>query len=165
MYGSPESSKLKGVNIGTPKSSRALLRAFVNLLQQYVKDSLAEYRVSIRASHLWRCVDERREACIRLRLVLPIRCVHPDLPEDFLDTPFCLWVLPPVVCVEDRALGGISKRKGRVDAPRALVVHNIRADLADLLRCPSVVEVIILDLEVLAERDKNGQRDLVVVWI
>ena len=153
------------MNVHIPKSCPALLRALVNLLQQYVKDGLAEYRVAIRALHLWRCVNERLKACIRSCLILHIRRVHPVLPEDFLGTSFCLWALPPVFCVENRAPGGIGQHEGRVDAPRAFVVHDVRADLADLLWCPSVVEVVILDLEVLAERDKNSQRNLVVVWI
>ena len=64
-----------------------------------------------------------------------------------------------------RSLGGIGTREGRVDAPRALVVHDVRANLADLLRRPGVVEEVILDLEVLAERDEDVQRNLVEVWI
>ena len=56
-------------------------------------------------------------------------------------------------------------REGRVDAPRALVVQDVRADLADLLRRARKVEVVVLDLEVLAERQEDVQRELVVVRI
>jgi hypothetical protein len=53
----------------------------------------------------------------------------------------------------------------RVDAPGALVVQDVRADLANLLGGAGKVEVVVLDLEVLAEREEDVQRELVVVRI
>ena len=142
-----------------------LLGALVNLLQECAEDGTAEYGVAFRAWHLWHRVDERVNSLIRRRFVLRIHRVDTKLNEDVLDACLSLGVLPPIVGVEDRALCGIGTREGRVDAPRALVVHDVRANLADLLRRPGVVEEVILDLEVLAERDEDVQRNLVEVWI
>ena len=91
--------------------------------------------------------------------------VDADLAEDLLDPCLRLCVLAAIVGVEDRALGGARVREGRVDAPRALVVQDVRADLADLLGRARKVEVVVLDLEVLAERQEDVQRELVVVRI
>ena len=55
--------------------------------------------------------------------------------------------------------------EGSVDAPRTLVVNDVRADLANLLWCPRKVEVVVLDLEVLPERQKDVVCEFVVVGI
>jgi hypothetical protein len=52
-----------------------------------------------------------------------------------------------------------------VDAPRTLVVHDVGADLADLFWRSGKVEVVVLDLEVLAEREEDVAGNLVVVRI
>ena len=56
-------------------------------------------------------------------------------------------------------------RKGSVDAPRTLVVHNVRADLANLFRGAGKVQVVVLDLEVFSEGQKDIEGDLVIFRI
>lgn len=48
-----------------------------------------------------------------------------------------------------------------VDEPSALVVEDVGADLADQLGGAVAVEVVVLDLEVLAEREEDVERRLV----
>ena len=126
---------------------------------------MAKYCIAFRAWHFWHRVDERVDTLIRRSLVLRVYRINPEFAEDLLDACLCLRVLPPVVGIQDRTLGGIGTREGRVDAPRALVVHDVCTDLANLLWRPRIVEVVVLDLEVLAERDENVQCNLEEVWI
>ena len=56
-------------------------------------------------------------------------------------------------------------RECGVDAPRTLVVHDVRADLSYLFWRSGKVEVVVLDLEVLAEREEDIVGNLVVVRI
>jgi len=91
--------------------------------------------------------------------------VDADFTKDLLYLFLRFRVLAPVVCVQDRALRRVRVREGSVDAPRTLVINDVRADLADLLRCPSKIEVVVLNLEVLPEGQKDVVRELVVVGI
>ncbi len=50
--------------------------------------------------------------------------------------------------------------KSDVDEPRALVVDDVGADFADLLVRAEAVEVVVLDLEVLAEGDEDLRREV-----
>ena len=77
--------------------------------------------------------------------------------------------------IEDLALLGRGVFERRVDVPRALVVlpsaaghfsqssthKNVRADLANVLGQAVAVQVVVLHLEVLAEGDEDGERELV----
>jgi hypothetical protein len=56
-------------------------------------------------------------------------------------------------------------RKGGVDAPRTLVVHNIRADFANLFGRAGKVQVVVLDLEVFSEGQEDIEGDLVIFRI
>jgi hypothetical protein len=56
-------------------------------------------------------------------------------------------------------------RECGVDAPRTLVVHDVSANLTDLFWCSCIVKVVVLDLEVLAERDEDIAGKFVVVRI
>ncbi len=70
-----------------------------------------------------------------------------------------------VVGVEDRALREGCAGKRSVDTPGALVVYDVGADLADLFWRSRIVEIVILDLEVLAEGKEDVKGELIVVGI
>jgi hypothetical protein len=56
-------------------------------------------------------------------------------------------------------------RECRVDAPRTLVVHDVSPNLTDLFRRSGKVKVVVLDLEVLAEREEDIAGYFVIVRI
>ena len=129
-----------------------LLCALVNLLQERAEDGTAENSLPTWALHLRDRIDETIDARIRLGLILRVKRVDPDFAEDLLDPRLRFRVLAAVVRVQDRSLGRARVRECSVDAPRALVVQNVCADFTNLLRRSCKVEVVVLDLEILAER-------------
>jgi len=58
-------------------------------------------------------------------------------------------------------LRGRGVHKGDVDAPRALVIDDVRANFPDLLRGAAIVEKVALDLEIFPERDEDRECDFV----
>jgi len=56
-------------------------------------------------------------------------------------------------------------RECGVDAPRTLVVHDVSANLTDLFWRSGKVKVVVLDLEVLAEREEDIAGNFVAVRI
>jgi len=117
-----------------------------------------EYSIPAGACHLRHGINERIDACVRIGLVFGVLRVYADISENLLDPCLGLGVLATVVVVEDRALGGGRAGEGGVDAPGALVVQDVCADLANLFWRSRVVEVVILDLEVLAKRKEDVER-------
>jgi hypothetical protein len=63
--------------------------------------------------------------------------------------------------IKHLALLGRRKLQRRVDVPRALVVQDVGPDLANVLGEAVAVEVVVLDLEVLAEGDEDGEGEVV----
>lgn len=63
--------------------------------------------------------------------------------------------------IKHLALLGRRKLERRVDVPRALVVQDVSPDLANVLGEAVAVEVVVLDLEVLAEGDEDGEGEVV----
>lgn len=57
--------------------------------------------------------------------------------------------------VQDRTLLRSDVGQGGVDDPAALVVEDVRPDLAQRLWVGVAVEEVVLDLEVLAHRDED----------
>ena len=49
--------------------------------------------------------------------------------------------------------------KGSVDTPRTFVIDNVGTNFTDLFGSTAEVEPVILDLEVLAQGDKDVRRD------
>jgi len=139
------------------------LCTLVNLLQKDAEDGATEHSLTTWAGHLRDRINKRIDTRVRLRLVLFIERRHAHFLEHLLDLRLRLSVLATIVGVQDRALRRVRVRERRVDAPRALVVHNVRADLPNLLGRPGKVEVVVLDLEVLAEGQEDVERELVVV--
>src|ERR1700722_922814 len=105
--------------------------------------------------------NERRNLRICRLLVLCIPLPHPELLIHRLNLRLLLRVLSSVIFVEDLALRGRGVRKSDVDAPLALVIDDVRADLPDLLWGATIVEKVVLDLEVFPERDEDRECDFV----
>jgi hypothetical protein len=141
---------------------RKLLCALVNFLQKDAEDRPTEYSTPAGARHLRYGINERIDACICISLVLGVLRVY---EEDLHDPRLRLGVLATVVVVEDRALGRGRTGEHSIDAPGAFVVQCVCADLTNLFWCSSVVEVVILDLEVLAEGKEDVECKLIVVRI
>jgi hypothetical protein len=80
-----------------------------------------------------------------------------------LDLGLLLRVLLAVVVLEELALFGGDALQGLVDDPRALVVLDVCADLAEDLGVRKGIQVVVLCLEVLAHGDQNVVRSLQVL--
>ena len=72
-----------------------------------------------------------------------------------LDGGFLGRVFAAVGLVQDGALGGRGALESLIDEPRAFVVQDVGADLADGFGAAVGVEVVVLDLEVFAQRDQD----------
>jgi hypothetical protein len=142
-----------------------LLCALVNFLQKDAEDRPVEYSTPAGACHLRYGISERIDACICISLVLGALRVYADIAEDLLDPCLRLGVLATVGVIGDRALGRGSAGERSIDASGAFVVQYVCADLTNLFWCSSVVEVVILDLEVLAEGKEDVECKLIVVGI
>lgn len=99
--------------------------------------------------------DQASETNIRLLLIGLEQSLNIELVVDLLDSHNINLVAAAVVGVENLALLGRGLGEGLVDEPRALVVLNVGADLADHLGQTEAVQVVVLDLEVLAQGQEN----------
>lgn len=100
--------------------------------------------------------DQGSETDKRLLLISLEHALNIELLEDLLDSNNVSLVAAAVVGVEDLALLGGGLGEGLVDQPGALVVLDVGADLANDFGQAVAVQVVVLDLEVLAQ----GQQDL-----
>lgn len=134
-----------------------LLGSLVDLFEKGTED------IATKALRLGEVVDERVDLLVRLGLVLLETGAKVDvgLVENILDALLTFWVLLAIVIVEDLTLLRGSVLKGNVDVPGALVVENVGADLANLLRGTITVEEVVLNLEVLAHGEENVEGLLV----
>ena len=145
--------------------SFCLLAALVDLAEEGLKDLLLE------ALALVYLCDALADLADHLLLVLLVALLELEVVVQLLDDGLLGLVLAAVVLLEDLALLGRDDGERLVDEPRALVVHDVGADLADVLGQAKVVEVVVLDLEVLAQGDQDllgllevlGRRDVELV--
>jgi hypothetical protein len=142
-----------------------LLCALVNFLQKDAKDRATEYSVPTGTRHLRYGINEPIDACIRIGLVLGILRVYADIMEDLLDPCLRFGVLATIVVIKDRTLGRGRTGERSIDAPGAFVVQDVCANLANLFWRSGVVEVVVLNLEVLAEGKEDVECKLIVVGI
>lgn len=129
-----------------------LLAALVDLGQECLKDLL------LQALGLVHGGDLGPQLSNGLLLVVLVDLVELQLVKDGLDLGLKLAVLASVGFVQHLALLGRAPLQGLVDQPRALVVLDIGADLANDGRVAVGVEVVVLYLEVLAQRDEDVVR-------
>lgn len=121
----------------------------INLLQETLK------HIPLQPLTLIHLCDHRPDPAHDILLVVQIHLLELQLLEDALDFGLHILVLAAVAVVEQFPLLGVRALEGLVDDPAALVVHDIGADLADDLGGAVSVEVVVLDLEVLAQGDED----------
>lgn len=126
-----------------------LFGALVDLGQERLKDLL------LQASGLVHGGNLGAQLTNNLLLVLLVQLLQLELVKDLLDLGLLLLVLAAVGGVQHRALLRGSPSNGLVDQPGALVVLNVGTDLANDRGVTEVVQVVILDLEVLTQRDQD----------
>lgn len=126
-----------------------LFASLVDLAQEHLKHLLLE------ALALVNLVDQLHELAGTLLLECLVSLLQLHVVVKLLDDLLLGIVLLAVVLLEDLALLGGGKLQGLVDQPGALVVLDVGADLANVLGQAKVVEVVVLDLEVLAEGDED----------
>jgi hypothetical protein len=125
--------------------------------------------------------DQSLQLCIYIRLVrlIPLRDRDGRFGKQSLDTRFGFGVLATIVVVQDLTLGGGGVSEGGVDVPRALVVlqqsvlqikgvggerwtyQNVGTDLADMFGLAVAVQIVVLNLEVLAEGYENREGEVI----
>ena len=122
---------------------------FVDLGQERVEHALLETLALVDVG------DERAEILYPLILVVAVELVEFEIDVHLLHLGLLLGVLAAVIGLENLELVWRGAHQGLVDQPRALVVLDVGADLADDLGPAEVVQVVVLDLEVLAQRDED----------
>lgn len=128
---------------------KGLLRALVDLLEEDGEDLLLETLTFVNLLNL----GAELAGASLLKLLVALLELH--VVEELLDNGLLFIILLAVVLLEDLALLRGSNLEGLVNEPRALVVLDIGADLANVLGETKVVEVVVLNLEVFAERDED----------
>lgn len=138
-----------GIKSMSSTSNGTLFGALVDLGQEGLEDLL------LKATRLIDGGDLGAQFTNNVLFVLLVELLQLELVEDSLDLGLVLLVLATVGGVEDSALLRSGALDGLVNQPRALVVLDVGSDLANDLRVAEVVQVVILDLEVLTQRDQN----------
>lgn len=142
----------------------SLLLPFVDLIQETLEDRALQLHFALLAqASLWDRANESHDALVGLLFVHCVLLPYANCFEHRLHAFLRLCVLLAIIRVQHCTLLGSSDRERGVDAPRALVVNDVRPDLANLLRCACEVQVVVLDLEVLAERKEDGRSERVRV--
>lgn len=126
-----------------------LFGALVDLGQERLKDLLLQARGLVHGGNLGAQLTND------LLLILLVYLLQLQVIKDLLDLGLLLLVLAAVGGVQHRTLLRGSPGNGLVDQPRALVVLDVGADLANDGWVTKVVQVVILDLEVLTQRDQD----------
>lgn len=126
-----------------------LFAPLVNLPEELGVNLLLHARRLVDSSDL---LPQVANACL---LVLLVNLLKLELIEELLDLRLALLVLLAVVLLEHLALLGSDLLEGLVHQPRALVVLNVCANLAEGLGVGEVVQIVVLDLEVLAHGDED----------
>ena len=126
-----------------------LFASLVDLVEELLKYSLLETLALVNV------VDELLDLIAALLLELLIALLQLQVVVELLDDCLLLVVLLAVVLLEDLALLRSGDGQGLVNQPRALVVLDVGTNLADVLGQTEVVEVVVLDLKVLAQGDQN----------
>ena len=96
-------------------------------------------------------INQLVDASKRVLLLLGVQGRNANVIEELLDDLDLLGVLMTVVGLEQSALLLVHALKGLHTQPGALVVLDVGTDLADHSGVTVVVEVVVLDLELLAD--------------
>lgn len=130
-------------------ASDQLFGALVNLAKESLEDFLLQALGLIDGRNLL------AQLANNLFLVLLVHLLQLKLVEKSFHLGLLSGVLAAVGSIQELALLGSAALDGLVNEPRALVVLNIGTDLANEGWVAEVVEVVILDLEVLAKRNED----------
>jgi hypothetical protein len=130
-------------------ASARLLASLVNLAEELFKDGLLEALALVNLCNVLFDVADL------LFLVGVVDLVELQVVEQSLDLCLIVLVLSSIVLGEHDALVLCGALQSLVDQPTALVVLNVGANLAQCLGVGVVVEVVVLNLEVLAHGDEN----------
>ena len=130
-------------------STKCLLASLVNLAEELLKHLLLEAVALVHLCNVFSNVTDL------LLLVCVVDLVKLQLVEESLDLGLVVLVLSSVVLLENSALLLGGTLQSLVDEPTALVVLNVGANLAQSLGVGVVVEVVVLNLEVLAHGDED----------
>lgn len=134
-----------------------LFAALVDLPEELLEDLLLQTLTLINLrDHLLDLTDA-------LLLVVLVDLLELQLIVELLDLGLASAILAAIVLLEHSALLRRGNLERLVDQPRALVVLNVRANLAQHRGVGEVVKVVVLDLEVLAHGDEDVLRDLQVL--
>lgn len=126
-----------------------LLAPLVNLLQKGLEHLL------LQAISLVDLVNLGLDVSDALLFPLLVKVLQLQLVVELLDLGLFLRVLVAVVFLEDPSLLGIDLFQSLVDQPRALVILNVSANLAEDLWVGKSIKVVVLRLEILAHWDEN----------
>lgn len=130
---------------------RRLLASLVNLAEELFKHLLFQAVALIDFGNVLFNVSDL------LLLVCVVDLVKLQLVEKGLDLGLVVLVLSSIVLLEHSTLVLVGALQSLVDQPAALVVLYVGANLAQCLGVGVVVEVVVLNLEVLA----HGNEDVV----
>lgn len=130
-------------------SSTRLFGSLIDLGQECLKDFLLQARGLVHGRNLGAQLADH------LLLVILVQLLQLELVKHLLHLGLLLRVLAAVVLIQHLALLRGAAGDGLVDQPRALVVLDIGADLANDSWVTEVVQVVVLDLEVLAQRNQD----------
>jgi hypothetical protein len=158
---SQESETIAGSLLVSPTPQWYLVHLFgalVDLGQERLKDLLLQASGLVHSGNLGAQLSDN------LLLIVLVQLLQLKVVEDLLDLGLLLLVLAAVGGVQHRTLLGGGTSNGLVDQPGALVVLNVGADLANDCGVTEVVQVVILDLEVLAQRDQDIVSLLQGLW-
>lgn len=137
-----------------------LLLPLVNLIQEALEHLPLKLHLPIRTKSALRdSLNQANNLLIRLLLILPKLLRDPNLIKHLLDLLLGLAIFPSIVSIKNSPLFRCGMGEGSVDTPRTFVVDDVCADFADLFGGAAEVEPVVLDLEVFAERDKDGGGD------
>lgn len=132
-----------------PRSKLHLFAPLVDLPEEFSVNLLLHARRLIDSSNL---LPQLAHASL---LVLLVDLLKLELVKELLNPCLGLLVLLAVVLFQHLALLGCDLLQRLVDQPRALVVLDIGANLAERLGVGEVVQVVVLHLEVLAHGDED----------
>lgn len=127
----------------------SLLAALVDLGKEGLENSFLETIVLIDVS------NALTDLADNFLFIVQITLLKIEVIVKLLDDLLLLIVLAAIVFLKNLSLLRGCYGQGLVDEPRALVILDVGADLAYMLRLAEVVKVVILDLKVLPERNED----------
>lgn len=139
------------------------LRSLVNLVQERSEHlprqdryiSFLPLRLRLRNA-----LDQIDNLAIHALLIGLVLLIQPDGRKHLLHLTLAFLRLATITLVERVPLFGRRDREHGIDAPRTFVIDDVRPDFPDLFGRAGIIEPVVLDLEVFAEREEDRFREL-----